>query len=182
MKENQEVLEIYQGLPKSYAVKSFNRFKNFFQKVNMDLKDVEQEILISILKYNRTNKFNNITKQDQVKLTYKIVKNTFRQLLRNNRKYDKKWNISDDEQFDELESIGNNNTQKPTFQFDDLKNILTDTEYDIIYDKFHNNMTDIQIGEKIGVSKQYIGQILVKILSKVEKKMKFYFTFEQKPH
>lgn len=95
------------------------------------------------------------------------IKNAYIHLNIETGKYKDK-NIFYDE-FNDLGSYNINNVLEDFFLFNQLKLILTDDEYKLVYLRYKLVYSDIEIGQMMGITRQAVHKKLKKIYNKIQK-------------
>jgi len=161
------------------ARKYFNYYRSIFKANNYESEDLIQEakkeVLETIKKYYHIYDFTRIFKLCNKKVGWRL-----KDLLNNCKKhltvfhYDHSDNVID-ERSEELlfpvsldeERVASERMSNIRFKFEELHIILTEKEYEIIYDIFHSGTSYEKLGKKYGCSKQMIGKIYLQALDKV---------------
>ena len=73
------------------------------------------------------------------------------------------------DEFNDLGSYNINNDLEDFFLFNQLKLILTDDEYKLVYLRYKLVYSDIEIGQMMGITRQAVHKKLKKIHTKIQK-------------
>lgn len=158
MKEYDEIFKV----AGKTACKYYNNHKTYFKADSLDLEDVKQEVNIIVLKI--LEKYPSKSTEEKFKLCNQAIKWRLMNMTRDAKKHYDKFKVffnedSEEETQEEVLDYQSENelvlklNQKNNFKFEELSCILTEKNYQIMYEIVINKRTFDSVSEMFSITK-----------------------------
>jgi len=164
----------------------FRKYQSWYRANAVDINDLKQEIMLLIWKYVHKNSTKTLKKRKSPQYLGSSLTQAIKWKLNwmrreGKRDFDKFLGFPKDNEnlvYDGLTSMGTDNIAEVISTgpvdmviMDQIKHLCTDQEYIILYKRFQEGATLLEIGDELGLTKERIRQIQHKALLKLKKNL-----------